>query len=366
MTTPAAIDKLVIHAKRDTFRIHDLHGGLWAHNTVRQELGPNAKAISPWGVDSNGTPIYGQVQATVNIGSTIIHLSANGNGLKVTTNPDKWHHVWQPTATAAMLPAIRDTLVTTVGRFASVDVGGMATQHIDLCRQAELSDHPRKFADAMRACPPPRKEAFPEPGGIRYGTSAQAVQTCFYGVAKRAAELDGIEGLPANLARLEPRMNNGKTISRYLKVGTLRDLVQLHDADLSSAYAATVNAEVFRLMPATAEAAGGQLFIPYAQGIHELNTFVKRYAAEGMTVNTAWRHYVMAAGAERILQTFGSFPAVRSLLQDNYNLDRRTAWRLVRDLERDLRLMPRSKAREHGRTVASYLQELQDKFTAAA
>lgn len=364
MTTPAAIDKLVLHAKRDTFRIHDLHGGLWAHNTVRQELGPNAKAISPWGVDAQGTPIYGQVQAQVDIGSTIIHLSANGNGLKVTTNPDKWHSAWMPTATAAMLPAIRDTLVATVGRFASVDVGGMATQHIDLCRQAELSDHPLKYADAMRSCPPPRKEAFPEPGGIRYGTGKQAVQTCFYGVAKRAAELDGIEGLPDNLARLEPRMNNGKTISRYLKVGTLRDLVQLQDADLSSAYAATVNAEVFRLMPATAEAAGGQLFIPYAQGIHELNTFVEHYAAEGMTFNSAFRHYVLAMGVDRILERFGSFPAVRSVLQDRYNVDRRTAWRIVRTLQADYRLVPRSK--ERGRNVASYLQELQDKFTAAA
>lgn len=363
MTTPAAIDKLVLHAKRDTFRIHDLHGGLWAHNTVRQELGPDAKAIAPWGVDAKGTPIYGTVQAAVPMGSTIIHVSVNGHGMKVTTNPDKWHHQWQPTATAAQLPAIRDTLMATVGRFASVDLDAMSTQHIDLCRQAELSDHPGKYAEAMRSCPPPRKEAFPEPGGIRYGTGAQAVQTAFYGVAKRAAELDGIEGLPDNLARLEPRMNNAKAVSRHLKVGTLRDLVQLQDADLGAAYAATVNAEVFRLMPATAEVAGGQLFIPYAQGIHELNTFVDYYTAEGMTFNSAFRHYVLAMGVDRILERFGSFPAVRSVLQDRYNVDRRTAWRMVKVLQEDYRLVPRSK--ERGRNVASYLQELQDKFAAA-
>lgn len=363
MTTPAAIDKLVLHAKRDTFRIRDLHGGLWAHNTVRQELGPDAKAIAPWGVDAKGTPIYGTLQAAVPMGSTIIHLSVNGHGLKVTTNPDKWHHAWQPTATAAMLPAIRDTLVATVGRFASIDVVAMATQHIDLCRQAELSDHPGKYAEAMRSCPPPRKEAFPEPGGIRYGTGAQAVQTAFYGVAKRAAELDGIEGLPANLARLEPRMNNAKVVSRYLKVGTLGDLVQLQDTDLGAAYAATVNAEVFRLMPATAEVAGGQLFIPYAQGIHMLNTFVDYYTSTGMTFNTAFRHYVLAMGVDGILEQFGSFPAVRSMLQNRYNVDRRTAWRTVKELQKDYGLVPRSK--ERGRNVASYLQELQDKFAAA-
>lgn len=363
MTTPAAVDKLVLHAKRDTFRVRDLHGGLWAPTqAVHMPIGPDAKELAPWHVDAKGTPIYGSLKASVPIGDTIIHLAVNGNGAKVTTNPDKWHHAWQPTATAAKLPEVRKVLHEVIGKYIDVDVDGMATQHVDLCRQATMSDHTQRYEAAARTCPPPRKELFPEPGGFRIGTATQAVQTAFYDVGKRASETQGIHGLPTNLARLEPRMNKGAAVSKYLKVGTLRDLAQLQDADLATAYAEAVNAEVFRLMPATAEASSGQLWIPYAQGVHELDVFIAEYGQR--TFGKAFTYYVRALGVDALLARFGSFDGIRNLILDHYGVPRQTAWRIVRDLERAYKLMPTAASK--GRNAASYLHELHEVFTAAA
>lgn len=362
MTTLAALDKLVLHAPVEAFRLHDLRSGLWSRQTVTQGLSSDDKPIVPWAVDAKGEPIYGQVQGQVDMGHTIIHLSANSYGLKVTTNPNKWKHPWEVTATAAELPEIRSTLNKIVGRFAAVNVDAMATQHIDVCRQSSMNDNARKYSDAMRVCPPPRKEAFPEPGGIRYGTAKQAVQTAFYDVGKRVAELSQGKihvGGPGNLARLEPRMNTGKSVSKNLGVGTLAQLCQLTDADMTGSYIEIVNAEVFRLMPATAPAAGGQLFIPYSQGVYELDAYTEAY---GGRLGVAAAHYAKALGVEGLLLRFGSFLAYRQHLQ-NRGMDRTRAWRVVKNLERDYKLMPAVKNKS---SMIHYLHELHERFTIAA
>jgi hypothetical protein len=363
MTTLAALDKLVLHAPEGAFRLHDIHSGLWAKQTFTQGLSCDDKPLSPWAVDGKGREVYGTIQGQVEMGHTIVHLSANSYGFKVTTNPNKWTHPWEVTATAAQLPEIRSTLHEIIGRFASVNVDAMATQHVDVCRQAIMDDNARKYADIMLACPPPRKVAFPEPGGIRYGTGKQAVQTAFYDVGKRVAEDRTSKirsGVPGNLARLEPRMNNGKSVSKHLGVGTLAQLAQLTDADLTGSYIELVNAEVFRFMPATAEAAGGQLFIPYSQGVYELKTYC---AAYGDRLGVGFAHYVKALGVDGLLLRWGSFMRIRQHLESE-GMDRTRAWRIVKRLEEDYKMMPAAKNK--ATSMVHYLHELHERFTVAA
>ncbi len=363
MTTPASLDKIVLQAPRHDFRLHDIHSGLWNPTQgVHVPIGPDAKQLVPWTMDAKGNPVYGSLKAQVPIGDhgAIIHLAVNGTGLKVTANPNKWEHPWEGTATAAKLPEIRSTLAKVVGRFASVNVDRMATIHVDVERSSAMSDKPVKYADAMRICPPPRKVAFPEPNGIRYGTAKQAVQTAFYDIVERVAEVNKIRtGVPVNLARLETRMNNDKSISKRLAVGTLADLARLTDADLMAGYIETMNAEVFRLMPATAHAAGGQLFIPYSQGVYELDAYTEAF---GGKVGVASNHYEKALGVDGILLRFGSFTAYGQHLRSR-GMDRIQAWRKIKNMEQDYKLMPAIKNKS---SMVQYLHELHERFTIAA
>ena len=360
MTSQVAVDKIILHAKRDGFKLHDIHSGLWSRQTIHQGLTVDDSDPTPWGTDSKGTLLYGTVQGHIPMGNTIIHVSANGHGMKVTTNPNKWVHPWELTATASQLPVIRSTIKDVVSRFASVNADDMSTQHIDLCRQASMNDDARKYSEALRICPPPRKTAFPEPGGIRYGTAKQAVQTAFYDVGKRVAELDKIQtGVPGNLARLEPRMNNAKSVSTNLGIGTLHQLSQLTDSDMVTSYVETVRSEVFRLIPATASEAGGQLFIPYSQGVYELKMYLDAYGSRGV----GFRHYVQALGVDALLLRFGSFPGIREALQ-NIGMDRVQSWRIVKGLEGDYKRLPQTKKK--AATMVDYLHEMHERFTTTA
>ena len=213
----------------------------------------------------------------------------------------------------------------------------------------------RKYAEAMRACKPPRKQVFPEPGGIRYGTAKQNVQTAFYDLGRRAAEVDNVDGLPDNIARLEPRFNSVQSVSKHMGIGTVRQLLELSTDDLTAAYVRSVNAEVFRLMPATASHVG-QLVIPYAQAVQELQVYFDAYGRRGIAA-ARWR---AALGSEGVLHRMGSFDRYRTFLMD-VGLDRFAAWREVRQAEKDWKLMPTAKRKT---SASAYLRELQEHFAA--
>ena len=249
-----------------------------------------------------------------------------------------------------------DEVVRAVSQLVSTDVLGMVTQRVDLCRQATTNEPVWKYAEAMRACKPPRKQVFPEPGGIRYGTAKQSVQTAFYDLGRRAAEVDHVDGLPDNIARLEPRFNSVQSVSKHMGVGTVRQLLELSTNDLTAAYVRSVNAEVFRLMPATASHVG-QFVIPYAQAVLELQVFIDAYGTRGI----AARRYPAALGADALLQRFGSFDRYRNTLVERFGIERTAAWREGRDAEKDWKLMPTVKRRT---SASAYLRELQEHFAA--
>lgn len=356
MTTAAAVDKLELHAARDTFRVLDMGSGLWHRQHIVQGLTRDAKAVQAWHTDAKGTPIYGQLQAQVPMGSTVLHVSANAHGIKATVNPNKAVHPYLPLQDTAQLAEVVAEVQRAVSSLVSTDVLGMVTSRVDLCRQAETSEPVWKYADAMRSCKPPRKQLFPEPGGLRYGTSRQRVQTAFYDLGRRAAEVDGVDGLPDNIARLEPRFNSVEAVSKNLGIGTVRQLLELGTDDLTAAYVRSVNAEVFRLMPATASHVG-QLVIPYAQAVQEIQVYIDVYGKRG----TALRRYRAALGADALLQRFGSFDRYASTLRDQFGIERTAAWREARQAEQDWKLMPTAKRKT---SASAYLRELQERFAA--
>ena len=356
MTTAASVDKLELHAARDTFRVLDMGSGLWHRQHIVQGLTHDAEPLQAWATDAKGKPIYGQLQAQVPMGSTVLAVSANSYGVRVTVNPNKAVHAYLPIQDSTALGEVVDEVVRAVSQLVSTDVLGMVTQRVDLCRQATTSEPVWKYAEAMRACKPPRKQVFPEPGGIRYGTAKQSVQTAFYDLGRRAAEVDHVDGLPDNIARLEPRFNSVQSVSKHMGVGTVRQLLELSTNDLTAAYVRSVNAEVFRLMPATASHVG-QFVIPYAQAVQELQVFIDAYGTRGI----AARRYRAALGADALLQRFGSFDRYRNTLVERFGIERTAAWREGRDAEKDWKLMPTVKRRT---SASAYLRELQEHFAA--
>lgn len=355
MTTSAAVDKLELHAARETFRVLNMGSGLWHRQHIVQGLTHDAKPLQAWATDAKGTPIYGQLQAQVPMGSTLLHISANSYGVRATVNPNKVVHAYMPLQDAAQLAEVVAEVDRAVSQLISTDVLGMVTQRIDLCRQATTSEPVWKYAEAMRTCKPPRKQVFPEPGGLRYGTAKQRVQTAFYDLGRRAAEVDNVDGLPDNIARLEPRFNGVEAVSKHMGIGTVRQLLELGTADLTAAYVRSVNAEVFRLMPATASHVG-QFVIPYAQAVQELQVYFDAYGLRGI----AARRYRAALGADALLQRFGSFDRYRSTLVER-GIERTAAWREARQAEQDWKLMPTAKRKT---SASAYLRELQEHFAA--
>lgn len=355
MTTAASVDKLELHAARDTFRVLDMGSGLWHRQHIVQGLTHDAEPLQAWATDAKGKPIYGQLQAQVPMGSTVLAVSANSYGVRVTVNPNKAVHAYLPIQDSTALGEVVDEVVRAVSQLVSTDVLGMVTQRVDLCRQATTSEPVWKYAEAMRACKPPRKQVFPEPGGIRYGTAKQSVQTAFYDLGRRAAEVDHVDGLPDNIARLEPRFNSVQSVSKHMGIGTVRQLLELSTGDLTAAYVRSVNAEVFRLMPATASHVG-QFVIPYAQAVQELQVYFDAYGRRGMAAR-CWR---AALGSEGILQRLGSFDRYRNMLVDQ-GLERTAAWREARQAEQDWKLMPTAKKKV---SASAYLRELQEHFAA--
>lgn len=355
MTTAASVDKLELHAARDMFRVLDMGSGLWHRQHIVQGLTHDAKPLQAWATDAKGAPIYGQLQAQVPMGSTVLHISANSYGVRATVNPNKVVHAYMPLQDTAQLGEVVAEVQRAVNSLVSTDVLGMVTQRVDLCRQATTTEPVWKYAEAMRSCKPPRKQVFPEPGGLRYGTAKQRVQTAFYDLGRRAAEVDGVDGLPDNIARLEPRFNGVEAVSKQMGIGTVRQLLELGTDDLTAAYVRSVNAEVFRLMPATASHVG-QFVIPYAQAVQELEVYFDAYGRKGI----AARRYRAALGADALLQRFGSFDRYRSTLVER-GIERTAAWREARQAEQDWKLMPTAKRKT---SAAAYLRELQQHFAA--
>lgn len=356
MTTPAAVDKLELHAARDTFRVLDMGSGLWHRQHIVRGLTPDAKPLQAWATDAKGEPIYGQLVAQVPMGSTMLDIRANAHGMKATVNPNKAVHAYLPLQDTGQLAEVVAEVQRAVSSLVSTDVLGMVTQRIDLCRQATTTEPVWKYAEAMRTCKPPRKQVFPEPGGVRYGTAKQRVQTAFYDLGRRAAEVDGVDGLPDNIARLEPRFNGVEAVSKHMGIGTVRQLLELATDDLTAAYVRNVNAEVFRLMPATASHVG-QLVIPYAQAVQEIQVYVDAYGKRGL----ALRRWRAALGADALLQRFGSFDRYRSTLVEHFGMERTAAWREARQAEQDWKLMPTVKLKT---SASAYLRELQYHFAA--
>lgn len=359
MTTAASIDKLELHAPNGSFSVRDMRSGLWHRHHVVEGLTADAKEPRPWAVDGKGSPIYGQLQVQIPIGSTVLHVSANTHGVRATVNPNKVVHPFLPIQEPDQLAEVVTEVERRILELVATDVHGMVTQRIDLCRQATTTEPVWKYTEAMRMCKPPRKEAFLEPGGIRYGTARQRVQTAFYDLGRRAAEVDGIDGLPDNIARLEPRFNGVEAVSKNLGIGNVRQLLELGTADLTNAYIRSVNTEVFRLMPETAGTVG-QFIIPFAQVAQEIEVYYAAYGRRGRAAVRRWR---AALGADAVLRRIGSWPQYERLLVEQLGMDRSTAWRERTDAEQDWKLMPIAKGRP---TPASYLRELQDRFTAAA
>lgn len=355
MTTAASVDKLELHAARDTFRVLDMGSGLWHRQHIVQGLTHEDKPVQAWAIDAKGTPIYGQLQAQVPMGNTVLAVSANSYGMRVTVNPNKAVHAYLPLQDPAQLGEVVAEVERAVSKLVSTDVLGMVTNRVDLCRQATTKEPVWKYAEAMRTCKPPRKQVFPEPGGLRYGTAKQRVQTAFYDLGRRVAEVDHVDGLPDNIARLEPRFNGVESVSKHMGIGTVRQLLELGSNDLTAAYVRSVNTEVFRLMPATASHVG-QFVIPYAQTVQELHVFFETYGRRGKAV----RHHRAALGSDGILQRLGSFDAYERMLRDE-GLERTAAWREARQAERDWKLMPTVKRKV---SASAYLQELQQHFAA--
>ena len=355
MTTAASVDKLELHAARDTFRVLDMGSGLWHRQHIVQGLQSDDKPAQPWSTDAKGTPIYGQLQAMVPMGNTVLAVSANSYGVRVTVNPNKAVHAYLPIQDSTALGEVVAEVERAVSQLVSTDVLGMATNRVDLCRQATTAEPVWKYAEAMRACKPPRKQVFPEPGGIRYGTAKQNVQTAFYDLGRRAAEVDHVDGLPDNIARLEPRFNSVQSVSKHMGIGTVRQLLELSTDDLTAAYVRSVNTEVFRLMPSTASHVG-QFVIPYAQAVQELHVYFDAYGRRGIAA-ARWR---AALGSEGVLQRVGSFHQYRNLLVDQ-GLERTAAWREARQAERDWKLMPTAKRKV---SASAYIRELQEHFAA--
>jgi hypothetical protein len=356
MTTAASVDKLELHAPRDTFRVRDMGSGLWHRQHIVQGLTHDAKPMQAWATDAKGTPIYGQLQAQIPMGNTVLAVSANSYGVRVTVNPNKAVHAYIPLQDTAQLVEVFGEVERAVSQLVSTDVLGMVTQRVDLCRQATTSEPVWKYADALRTCKPPRKQMFPEPGGLRYGTAKQSVQTCFYDLGRRAAEVDRVDGMPDNIARLEPRFNSVQAVSKNIGVGNVRQLLELGTDDLTKAYIRSVNAEVFRLMPATASHVG-QFVIPYAQAVQELQVYFDAYGRRGM----AARRFRAALGADALLQRFGTFDRYRSTLVEHFGIERTAAWREARQAEQDWKLMPTAKRKT---SASAYLRELQEHFAA--
>ena len=355
MTTAASVDKLELHAPRDTFRVLNMGSGLWHRQHIVQGLTHDAKPMQAWATDAKGTPIYGQLQAQIPMGNTVLAVSANSYGVRVTVNPNKAVHAYLPIQDSTALGEVVAEVERAVRQLVSTDVLGMATNRVDLCRQATTAEPVWKYAEAMRACKPPRKQVFPEPGGIRYGTAKQNVQTAFYDLGRRVAEVDHVDGLPDNIARMEPRFNSVQSVSKHMGIGTVRQLLELSTDDLTAAYVRSVNTEVFRLMPSTASHVG-QFVIPYAQAVQELHVYFDAYGRRAIAA-ARWR---AALGSEGVLQRVGSFHQYRNLLVDQ-GLERTAAWREARQAERDWKLMPTAKRKT---SASAYLRELQEHFAA--
>lgn len=355
MTTAASVDKLELHAARDTFRVLDMGSGLWHRQHIVQGLTHEDKPVQAWATDAKGTPIYGQLQAQVPMGNTVLAVSANSYGMRVTVNPNKAVHAYLPLQDPAQLGEVVAEVERAVSKLVTTDVLGMVTQRIDLCRQATTKEPVWKYAEAMRTCKPPRKQVFPEPGGLRYGTAKQRVQTAFYDLGRRVAEVDHVDGLPDNIARLEPRFNGVESVSKHMGIGTVRQLLELGSNDLTAAYVRSVNTEVFRLMPSTASHVG-QFVIPYAQAVQELEVFFEAYG-RGRLAARRWR---AALGSDAVLQRFGSFDRYAMSMRD-CGLERTAAWREARDAEEDWKLMPTVKRKI---SSSAYIRELQEHFAA--
>lgn len=344
----AGVDMLYLSAKPDEYRLKD--ASAFMHQQTAKSYGETPET---WGYSAIGQPLTGKLFVNRGKGGYAATVNVNAYGLTVQFNPSKMLHPYELTADiSAPVEAVKDLLH---GLSVDVDTPSMRLSRIDLTKQAILPTPIEAFTQAFGALNGKRmKQRTQYPDGFQVGNGQR--QVIFYDKHREQLLNDPNTPTPENLLRCESRFMKSaiSNAKNGIGIGVLRDLMQVDAEYLTDVYNKNLLRNVFR----TAE--GVQLTLEYGHEVDVLQSFLQSTPYASKAVDA----YIITAGVEHVLNSFGSIPHFRQVLL-NLGVKRSTAYRIENTLRGRIeqkRFIDRARGQDG--TIASALDTLIQTFAA--
>ena len=344
----AGVDMIYLSAKPEEFRLKD--AAAFTHQQTAKKYGD---APEIWGYSATGQPLTGKLFVNRGKGGYAATVNVNGYGLTAQFNPSKMQHPYELTADiSAPIEAVKDLFQSLS---IDVDTETMKLTRVDLTKQAIMRSPIESFTGAFGALNGKRmKQRTQYPDGFQVGNGQR--QVVFYDKHREQLLNEPSIIVPENLLRCEARfmkdaIGNSKN---GLGLGFLKDLIKADPEHLTEAYNRNLLTNVFRTSN------GVQLSLDYGTEIDILTQYLSAHKSPKTAVNA----YIITAGVEHILNSFGNITHFRQVLL-NLGVSRATAYRIEAGISKHMeqkRFLDR--ARNQKTTVAAALDTLIKTFAA--
>lgn len=342
------VDMVYLSAKPDEFRVNDACA--FMHKQTVKSYG---EAPEIWGSSGSGQPISGTLFVNRGKGGHDATVQIDNYGMQVQFNPSKLVHPYELTANVSQSVEMVKRLMHTLT--VDVDVDGMRLSRLDLTKQSVMSTPIEAFNEAFGALNGKRmKQRTQYPDGFQVGNGQR--QVVFYDKHREQLLHDPNTQTPENLLRCEARFFKSalSNTRNGIGVGVLRDLVKADPEHLTYAYNRNLLTNVFR----TAD--GVQLSFDYGHEIDVLHSFLASTPYASKAVDA----YIITAGIEHVLSTFGGISHFRQVLL-NLGVPKRTTYRIEATLQKRIdqkRFIDRARGQRD--SIASALDTLIQTFAA--
>jgi hypothetical protein len=343
------VDMLHFSAKPDEYRLQN--AGAFMHSQTVKRYG---EAPEIWGHTAEGQPLTGKLYVNRGAGGHVATVDVKQTGLQVQINPSKLLHPYELTADVShAVEAVKKQLHEMT---VDVDVHTMRLSRVDLTKQAQMQHPIEAFTGAFGALNGKRMKQRTQYGSGAFEVGNKQRHVVFYDKHREQALHDPNTTTPENLLRCEARfmkeaISNGRN---GIGVGVVNDLLNVDAECLTHAYNTNLLRNVFR----TSE--GVQLCIDYGHEIDVLSAFLNSRPSPSKAVD----EYVITAGVEHILHSFGDVSHFRQVLL-NLGVNRRTAYRIEAGLRHRIdqkRMIDRTRGKKD--SVAYALDTLIQTFAA--
>lgn len=344
----AGVDMVYLSAKHDEFRLKD--ASAFEHQQTVKKFGEDPKI---WGYSATGQPLTGKIFVNRGKGGHAATVKVDGYGLTVQFNPSKMQHPYELTADiTAPIEAVKDLFLSLS---IDVDTDTMRLTRVDLTKQAIMHTPIESFTGAFGALNGKRmKQRTQYPDGFQVGNGQR--QVVFYDKHRQQKIVEPSIVVPENLLRCEARFMKDATgnTKNGIGCGILRHLIEADPEQLTEAYNRNLLTNVFRTSD------GVQLSLDYGTEVDILNQYLSAHKSPKSAVDA----YIITAGVEHVLNSFGSIAHFRQVLL-NLDVNRATSYRIQADIQQKInqkKFLDRTRGNKN--TIAAALDTLTRAFVA--